>query len=81
MLKTSSFVALLLTVLVSVHLAAQGRGRGAGGRGAAPEFLEHIRKNPTAANPYLYGPERFARWMDIMIECGRARLAALGVQS
>jgi metallo-beta-lactamase class B len=43
------------------------------------EFLEYIRKNPDAPNPYLYGPERFGRWMSIMIECGRARLAALGV--
>ena len=43
------------------------------------EFLEQIRKNPNGPNPYLYGPERFSRWMDIMIECGRARLAALGV--
>jgi metallo-beta-lactamase class B len=41
-------------------------------------FLETIRKNPNGANPYLYGPERFGRWMSIMIECGRARLAALG---
>lgn len=40
--------------------------------------LEAIRKNPAGRNPYLYGPERFSRWMDIMIECGRARLAALG---
>ena len=32
-------------------------------------------------NPYLYGPERFSRWMDIMIECGRGRLAALGVNT
>ncbi|MGH9256726.1 MAG: MBL fold metallo-hydrolase [Vicinamibacterales bacterium] len=44
-------------------------------------FLEMIRKNPTGANPYLYRPERFGRWMDIMIECGRARLAALGIES
>src|SRR5687767_8754476 len=43
------------------------------------EFLEQIRKNPNSPNPYLYGPERFSRWMDIMIECGRARLAALGM--
>jgi metallo-beta-lactamase class B len=42
-------------------------------------FLEQIRKNPNGPNPYLYGPERFSRWMDIMIECGRGRLAALGV--
>jgi metallo-beta-lactamase class B len=42
-------------------------------------FLEAIRKNPAGPNPYLYGPERFSRWMSIMIECGRARLAALGM--
>jgi metallo-beta-lactamase class B len=42
-------------------------------------FLEMIRKNPGGPNPYLYGPERFGRWMSIMIECGRARLAALGM--
>jgi metallo-beta-lactamase class B len=41
--------------------------------------LELLRKDPKAtSNPYLYGPERFSRWMDIMIECGRARLAAMG---
>jgi metallo-beta-lactamase class B len=45
------------------------------------EFLEQIRKNPNGPHPYLYGPERFSRWMDIMIECGRGRLAALGIQS
>ena len=39
--------------------------------------LEAIRKNPNGTNPYLYGAERFSRWMDIMIECGRARLAAM----
>ncbi len=39
--------------------------------------LEAIRKNPAGPHPYLYGPERFGRWMSIMIECGRARLAAL----
>jgi metallo-beta-lactamase class B len=43
-------------------------------------FLEMIRKDPGGPNPYLqYGPERFDRWMSIMIECGRARLAALGM--
>lgn len=42
-------------------------------------FLEQIRKNPAGPNPYLYGPERFGRWMSIMVECGRARLAALGM--
>jgi metallo-beta-lactamase class B len=44
-------------------------------------FLEQIRKSPGGPNPYLYGPERFSRWMDIMIECGRGRLAALGVNA
>jgi metallo-beta-lactamase class B len=41
-------------------------------------LLETIRNNPTGPNPYLYGPERFDRWMSIVIECGRARLAAMG---
>ena len=41
-------------------------------------FLEMVRKNPQGPNPWLYGPEKFDRWMSIMIECGRARLAALG---
>ena len=40
--------------------------------------LETIRKNPAGPNPYLYGPERFDRFMSIMLECGRARLAAMG---
>lgn len=43
------------------------------------DFLEQIRKNPNGPNPYFYGPEKFSRWMDIMIECGRGRLAALGI--
>ena len=41
------------------------------------DFLEQIRRNPDGPNPYLWGPERFGRWMSIMVECGRARLAAL----
>ena len=41
-------------------------------------FLDTIRNDPTGPNPYLYGPERFDRWMSVMIECGRARLAAMG---
>jgi metallo-beta-lactamase class B len=40
--------------------------------------LETIRRNPNGPNPYLYGPERFGRFMSIMAECGRARLAAMG---
>lgn len=42
--------------------------------------LEFIRKNPNAPNPFLYGPERFSRWMDIMLECGKGRLIAMGIQ-
>jgi metallo-beta-lactamase class B len=42
-------------------------------------LLEQVRKNPNAPHPYLYGPERFSRWMDIMLECGRGRLAAMGM--
>ena len=41
-------------------------------------LLETIRNDPTGPNPYLYGPERFDRWMSIVLECGRARLAAMG---
>lgn len=35
------------------------------------------RQYPTGAHPFLMGPERFGRYLDIMLECGRARLAAL----
>ena len=41
-------------------------------------WLETIRKNPNGPNPYLYGEERFDRYMSIMVECARARVAALG---
>ena len=44
------------------------------------DFLEQIRRNPDGPNPYLWGPERFGRWMSIMVECGRARLSALNYQ-
>jgi metallo-beta-lactamase class B len=40
--------------------------------------LETIRRDPNGPNPYLYGPERFGRFMSIIVECGRARLAAMG---
>jgi len=33
---------------------------------------------PTGAHPLLMGPERFGRYLSIMLECGRARLAASG---
>jgi metallo-beta-lactamase class B len=39
------------------------------------------RQYPTGAHPFLYGPERFGRYLDIMLECGRARLAALESRS
>jgi metallo-beta-lactamase class B len=35
------------------------------------------RQYPTGTHPFLYGPERFSRYLDIMLECGRARLAAM----
>jgi metallo-beta-lactamase class B len=35
------------------------------------------RQYPTGAHPFLMGPEKFSRYLDIMLECGRARLAAL----
>lgn len=41
-------------------------------------WLETIRKNPNGPNPYLYTEERFDRYMSIMVECARARVAALG---
>jgi hypothetical protein len=31
---------------------------------------------PTGAHPLLMGPERFSRYMSIMLECAQARLAA-----
>lgn len=40
-------------------------------------WLETIRRNPNGPNPYLYSVERFDRYMDIMVECARARVAAL----
>ncbi|MBI3048803.1 MAG: MBL fold metallo-hydrolase [Acidobacteria bacterium] len=35
------------------------------------------RQYPAGPHPFLYGPQRFARYLDIVLECGRARLAAL----
>lgn len=34
------------------------------------------RQYPAGPHPFLFGPERFGRYMSIMLECGRARLAA-----
>ena len=40
--------------------------------------MENLRDQyPTGAHPFLMGEERFGRYLDIMLECGRARLAAL----
>ena len=40
--------------------------------------MEGIRdRYPTGTHPLLNGAARTARYMDIMIECGRARLSAL----
>jgi metallo-beta-lactamase class B len=34
------------------------------------------RQYPSGPHPFLLGPKRFSRYLDIMLECGRARLAA-----
>jgi metallo-beta-lactamase class B len=39
--------------------------------------METIRKNPNGSNPLLYGRDRAARYWRMMVECGRARVAAL----
>ena len=39
-------------------------------------MLEKRRKNPDGPNPFFYGPERFARYLDIADECSKARLIA-----
>ncbi|MSO82904.1 MAG: MBL fold metallo-hydrolase [Acidobacteria bacterium] len=40
-------------------------------------WMEAIRKNPAGPNPFVYGEARFARYIDIMTECARARIAAM----
>ena len=40
-------------------------------------WMETIRKNPSGQNPFVYGEARFARYIDIMTECARARIAAM----
>lgn len=42
-----------------------------------PRMEALARQYPTGPHPFLYGPPRFARYLDIVLECGRARLAAL----
>ena len=39
--------------------------------------METIRKNPTGANPLLYGRERARRYWSMMLECAAARVIAL----
>jgi len=34
-------------------------------------------KNPNAAHPLLYDNEQFGRYLTIMVECSRARVAAM----
>ena len=46
-------------------------------QGEHMEWLEALRKNPNGPNGYLYSEDRFARYLDIMVECSRARVAAL----
>ncbi len=40
-------------------------------------WMETIRRNPSGQNPFVYGEARFARYIDIMTECARARIAAM----
>ena len=55
------------------------------GLGSHPDILvnslsamESIRdRYPTGAHPFLMGEEKFSRYLSIMLECGRARLAAM----
>lgn len=34
--------------------------------------MDQIRKNPDSPNPYVFGQERMARYMDIILQCRRA---------
>ncbi len=40
-------------------------------------WMEMVRRNPERQNPFVYGEARFARYIDIMTECARARIAAM----
>ncbi|MCY3731006.1 MAG: MBL fold metallo-hydrolase [Rhodospirillaceae bacterium] len=43
-----------------------------------PEIQEQLRQRyPDGPHPLLLGPERFDRYLSIMLECNRARLAAM----
>ncbi len=39
-------------------------------------WMETRRKNPNPPNPFIYGEERFARYLNIADECTKARLIA-----
>ena len=39
-------------------------------------WMETRRKNPNAPNPFIYGEERFGRYLNIADECAKARLIA-----
>jgi metallo-beta-lactamase class B len=39
-------------------------------------MMETRRKNPDGPNPFNYGEARFARYLDIAVECSKARLIA-----
>jgi metallo-beta-lactamase class B len=39
-------------------------------------WMETRRKDPNAPNPFFYGEERFARYLDIADECAKTRLVA-----
>jgi len=39
-------------------------------------WMETRRKNPNAPNPFIYGEQRLARYLDIADECTKARLIA-----
>ena len=49
----------------------------AGILGDTVTWLEERRRNPDGPNPFFYGAERFDRYLSIMLECGKARVAAL----
>jgi metallo-beta-lactamase class B len=44
-------------------------------------WMDTLRKNPTGPNPFVYGEARFARYIDIMTECARARIAAMAFKT
>lgn len=39
-------------------------------------WMETIRNNPGAPHPFIYGEARFERYLNIMLECARGRIAA-----